>query len=188
MRPATINPLHEPSGDVAGALGLLGGIDDASLDVLEFIRAISHLYTSAGAGPVGKIVAMTGAKGGTGASTIAHNIAFSIARDLNIQTVIADMDLGFGTVGLDFNQDPAQGVAEAVFAPDRIDQNLVDRLLSKCGERLSILAAPAVLDRTYDFPETAFDFLIDILRATTPCARHSAQLDGVGKTIAHQRG
>ena len=112
---------------------------------------------------------MTGAKGGTGASTIAHNIAFPIARDLNIQTVIADMDLGFGTVGLDFNQDPAQGVAEAVFAPDRIDQNLVDRLLSKCGERLSILAAPAVLDRTYDFPETAFDSLLDILRATTPC-------------------
>ena len=79
------------------------------------------------------------------------------------------MDLGFGTAGLDFNQDPAQGIAEAVFAPDRIDQNLVDRLLSKCGEKLSILAAPAMLDRMYDFPETAFDSLIDILRATTPC-------------------
>lgn len=141
----------------------------APLDVLEFIRAISHLYTSAGAAPVGKIVAMTGTKGGTGASTIAHNIAFSIARDLTIQTVIADLDLGFGTVGLDFNQDPMQGVAEAVFAPDRIDQNLVDRLLSKRGERLSLLAAPAVLDRTYDFIETAFDPLIDILRTTTPC-------------------
>jgi pilus assembly protein CpaE len=148
------------------------GISDylvAPFSVLEFIRAISHLYTSAGAAPVGKIVAMTGAKGGIGASSIAHNIAFSIACDLDIQTVIADMDLGFGTAGLDFNQDPAQGSAEAVFAPDRIDQNLVDRLLSKCGEKLSILAAPATLDKMYDFPETAFDSLIDILRATTPC-------------------
>ncbi|HUZ91870.1 MAG TPA: CtpF protein [Methylocella sp.] len=141
----------------------------APFHVLDFIRAVSHLYTSAGATPVGKIVAITGAKGGTGASSIAHNIAFSIARDLDIQTVIVDMDLGFGTAGLDFNQDPAQGIAEAVFAPDRIDQNLVDRLLSKCGEKLSILAAPATLDRMYDFPETAFDSLIDILRATTPC-------------------
>jgi len=123
----------------------------------------------AGATPVGKIVAITGAKGGTGASSIAHNIAFSIARDLDIQTIVVDMDLGFGTAGLDFNQDPTQGIAEAVFAPDRIDQNLVDRLLSKCGEKLSILAAPATLDRMYDFPETAFDALIDILRATTPC-------------------
>ena len=41
----------------------------APFDVLDFIRAISHLYTSAGATPVGKIVAMTGAKGGTGASS-----------------------------------------------------------------------------------------------------------------------
>jgi pilus assembly protein CpaE len=136
--------------------------------VLEFIRAISHLYASAGATPIGKIVAITGAKGGTGASSIAHNIAFSIARDLDIQTVIVDMDLGFGTAGLDFNQDPAQGIADAAFAPDRIDQNLVDRLLAKCGEKLSILAAPATLDRTYDFSETTFDSLIDILRATTP--------------------
>ncbi len=141
----------------------------APFHVLDFIRAISHLYTSAGATPVGKIVAITGAKGGTGASSLAHNIAFSVARDLDIQTVAVDMDLGFGTAGLDFNQDPAQGIAEAVFAPDRIDQNLVDRLLSKCGEKLSILAAPAMLDRMYDFPETAFDSLIDILRATTPC-------------------
>ncbi len=148
------------------------GVSDylvAPLNVLDFIRAISHLYTNAGATPIGRIVAVTGARGGTVASTIAHNIAFSIARDLDIQTVIVDMDLGFGTAGLDFNQDPPQGIAEAVFAPDRLDQNLADRLLSKCGEKLSILAAPAMLDRTYDLPETAFDSLIDILRSTTPC-------------------
>jgi pilus assembly protein CpaE len=141
----------------------------APLDVIEFIRAVSKLYTVAGAPPVGKILAVTGAKGGTGASTIAHNIAFSAARDLDIQTVLVDMDLGFGTAGLDYNQDPPQGIAEAVFAPDRIDENLVDRLLTKCGEKLSILAAPATLDQTYDFAENAFDRLADILRATTPC-------------------
>jgi pilus assembly protein CpaE len=50
------------------------------------------------------------------------------------------MDLGFGTAGLDFNQDPPQGIAEAIFAPDRIDENFVDRLLTKCGEKLSILS------------------------------------------------
>lgn len=142
----------------------------APLDVVEFIRAISTLYAAAGAPAVGKLIAVTGAKGGTGASTIAHNIAFSAARDLDIQTVLVDMDLGFGTAGLDYNQDPPQGIAEAVFAPDRIDENLVDRLLTKCGEKLSILAAPATLDQTYDFAENAFDRLADILRATTPCA------------------
>jgi pilus assembly protein CpaE len=140
----------------------------APFGVLDFIKTISGLYTNAGAEPLGKIIAVTGVKGGVGASTIAHNIAWSIARDLQAQTVIVDMDLGFGTAGLDFNQDPPQGIAEAVFAPDRVDSNLVDRLLSKCSEKLSILAAPATLDRVYDFSDTAFDSLLDILRASTP--------------------
>jgi pilus assembly protein CpaE len=148
------------------------GVSDylvAPFTVLDFIRTISHLYTSAGADPVGKIVAFVGAKGGTGASTIAHNVAWSIPRELDIQTALVDLDLGFGTAGLDFNQDPPQGIADAVFAPDRVDSNLVDRLLSRCGDKLGLLAAPATLDRVYDFPETAFDAIIEILRASTPC-------------------
>ena len=83
-------------------------------------------------------------------------------------TIIADFDLAFGTAGLDYNQDPPQGVAEAVFAPERVDTVLVDRLLSKCGDNLSLLAAPATLDRVLDFAETSFDSLIDAMRASTP--------------------
>ena len=109
-----------------------------------------------------------GCKGRRGASCLAHNLAWAISRDLDAATAIVDLDLPFGTAGLDFNQDPPQGIAEAVFAPDRLDSNLVDRLLSKCSEKLSILAAPATVDRCYDFQETAFDALLDILRATTP--------------------
>ena len=137
--------------------------------VLDFIRALSHLYSDAAAEPLGRIVAVVGAKGGVGASTIAHNMGWAISRAQEITTVIADLDLGFGTAGLDFNQDPPSGIAEAVFAPDRLDANLLDRLLSKCSDKLSLLAAPATLDRQYDFTETAFDGILDILRATVPC-------------------
>jgi pilus assembly protein CpaE len=98
-----------------------------------------------------------------------HNLAWSISRGLSVATVLADLDLGFGTAGLDFNQDPPQGIAEAVFAPDRLDTNLLERLLSKCSDNLTLLAAPATLDRLYDFQETAFDPVLDILRSTTPC-------------------
>ena len=136
---------------------------------LQFVRVISRIYSSSTAEPLGKIVAVTGVKGGVGSSAVAHNLAFTIARDLHIQTVIVDMDLAFGTAGLDFNQDPPQGIAEAVFAPERLDSNLLDRLMSRCSDRLSLLAAPATLDRLYDFAETDFDHLIDLLRASTPC-------------------
>jgi pilus assembly protein CpaE len=136
--------------------------------VLDFVAAISELYATANAEPLGRIIAVFGAKGGVGASTIAHNIAWSISRGLDVATVVADLDLGFGTAGLDFNQDPPQGIAEAVFAPDRLDGNVIDRLLSKCSEKLSLLAAPATLDRLYDFDETTFDAVIDVLRSTVP--------------------
>ncbi len=140
----------------------------APMGVLDFVRAGSHLFAMPGASPLGRTVAVIGAKGGVGSSTIAHNIAWSIAQNLSTQTVIVDLDIAFGTAGLDFNQDPPQGVAEAVFAPDRLDANLVDRLLSKCSDHLSLLAAPAMLDRTTDLTETALDGLIDILRSSIP--------------------
>lgn len=141
----------------------------APIDPLGFIRSISELYSSPGAEPVGRTIAVVGTKGGVGASTIAHNLGWAIARGLSTATVIADLDLPFGTAGLDFNQDPPQGIAEAVFSPERLDANFMDRLLSKCSDQLSILAAPATLDRLYDFSETSFDSVVDILRAATPC-------------------
>ena len=136
--------------------------------VVDFVGAISHLFRGPNAKPVGRVVSFVGAKGGVGASTVAHNVAWHLATSLEMATIIADFDLGFGTAGLDFNQDPPQGVAEAVFAPERVDANLVDRLLSKCGDNLSLLAAPAMLDRLYDFGETAFDSLVDTMRASSP--------------------
>jgi len=135
---------------------------------IDFVHAVSGLFRAPGAKPVGRVLSVVGAKGGVGSSTIAHNLAWHLATGLELGTIIADLDLGFGTAGLDFNQDPLQGVAEAVFAPERVDATLVDRLLAKCGENLNLLAAPATLDRPYDFSETSFDALLDTLRASTP--------------------
>ena len=89
-----------------------------------------------------------------------------------------DLDLAFGTAGLDFNQDPPQGIAEAVFSPDRIDTAFVDRLLSKCTDHLSLLAAPATLDRVYDFGADAFEAIFDSLRATVPASCSMCRISG----------
>src|ERR1700680_4477632 len=148
------------------------GVSDyliSPIGTLQGVRAVCGLFSAPDAKPVGRIVAVVGAKGGVGASTVAHNIAFSLARDQKLDAVVTDLDLAFGTAGLDFNQDPPQGIAEAVFSPDRIDTAFVDRLLAKCTDHLSLLAAPATLDRVYDFGADAFDSIYDSLRATVPC-------------------
>ena len=136
---------------------------------IDIVRSVCGLFSAPEAKAVGRVIAIAGAKGGVGASAIAHNVAWAIARDLALDSVVADLDLAFGTAGLDFNQDPSQGIADAVFSPDRIDTAFVDRLLSKCTDHLSLLAAPATLDRIYDFGTEAFDSTLDTLRATMPC-------------------
>ena len=148
------------------------GVSDyviAPINPLDIVRSICGLFSSPEAKAVGRIIAIVGAKGGVGASTIAHNVAWAIARDLALDSVVADLDLAFGTAGLDYNQDPPQGIADAVFSPDRVDTAFIDRLLSKCTDHLNLLAAPATLDRVYDFGADAFDAIFDTLRLTTPC-------------------
>ena len=139
------------------------------VDALDVVRSICGLFSALEAKAIGRIIAIVGAKGGVGASTVAHNVAWAIARDVGLDSVVADLDLAFGTAGLDYNQDPSQGIADAVFSPDRVDTAFVDRLLSKCTDHLSLLAAPATLERVYDFGAEAFDSIFDTLRTTVPC-------------------
>jgi pilus assembly protein CpaE len=148
------------------------GVSDyliAPIGTIDVVRSVCGLFATPDAKPVGRVIAVVGAKGGVGASTVAHNVAWAIARDLALDSVVTDLDLAFGTAGLDYNQDPPQGIADAVFSPDRIDTAFVDRLLSKCTDHLSLLAAPATLDRVYDFGAEAFDSIFDSLRASIPC-------------------
>jgi pilus assembly protein CpaE len=148
------------------------GVSDymiAPIKPLDVVRSICGLFSAPDAKPVGRVIAVVGAKGGVGASTVAHNVGWAIARDLALDSVVTDLDLAFGTAGLDYNQDPPQGIADAVFSPDRVDTAFIDRLLSKCADHLSLLAAPATLDRVYDFGVDAFDPVFDSLRATVPC-------------------
>ncbi|CAM5220278.1 Pilus assembly protein CpaE OS=Bosea thiooxidans OX=53254 GN=SAMN05660750_02682 PE=4 SV=1 [Bosea thiooxidans] len=141
----------------------------APLGTLDLLRSLSELYVAPDARNLGRVIAVMGAKGGVGASTVAHNVSWAIARHLDASTVIVDLDIAYGTAGLNFNQDPPQGIAEAVFAPERLDSNLLDRLLSRCSDNLALLAAPAVLDRTVDLDEDALEQLLDLLRASVPC-------------------
>jgi pilus assembly protein CpaE len=139
------------------------------VDTLDVVRAICGLFSAAEAVTVGRVVAIVGAKGGVGASTVAHNVAWAISRDVALDSVVIDLDLAFGTAGLDFNKDPLQGIANAVFSGERPDTAFIERLLAKCTDHLSLLAAPATLENVYDFGDQAFDAIFDTLRMTTPC-------------------
>lgn len=139
----------------------------ASTPVL--VNAISELFAGEGAAPIGRTIAFVGAKGGSGASTIAHNTAWAIARAIRQDVLVLDLDLPFGTVGLDFNQDPPQGMGDAVFANEKMDAVMLDRLMSKAAAHVNLLTAPATLDRTYDLSERSFEQIIELSQKQVPC-------------------
>lgn len=136
--------------------------------VAQVIESISNIYTDPETGPVGQVIAFIGAKGGSGSSTVCHNTAFAIAGALKNDVVIADLDLPFGTAGLDFNQDPLQGIADALASPERLDELLLDRLLSRCSDHLSLFAAPGALDKPYDVDASACETVLDVVRENFP--------------------
>jgi pilus assembly protein CpaE len=140
----------------------------APIDLSDVIGVIGGLYVDPEAKPLGNSIAFIGAKGGVGASTIAHNVGWAISALFKNEVVIADMDLPYGTASINFDQDPAQGIAEAVFSPERIDDIYLDRLLAQCAENLSLLAAPSTLDRAFDFRDDSFAHLIDVAQRSVP--------------------
>ncbi|MBA3448535.1 MAG: AAA family ATPase [Pseudaminobacter sp.] len=140
----------------------------APISMADIVGVISSIFVDPEAEPIGKSIAFIGAKGGAGSSTIAHNVAWSMSNLFGSEVVVADMDLAFGTANMNFDQDPAQGIAEAVFSPERIDEVYLDRLLAQCAEKLSLLAAPSTLDRVYDFDADAFTQIIDIAQRSAP--------------------
>lgn len=140
------------------------------LSPLQVIRAVGALYADPSAPFVGRQIAFVGAKGGVGASTLAHNFAWAMAEKMQTATVLVDLDLAFGTAGLDFNQDPLQGVLDALSQPDRLDPVLMDRMMVRCGDRLSLFAAPASLDDDYEFDADTYEEVTQKIRGAAPFA------------------
>lgn len=140
----------------------------APIQPMSVMESISNLYNDPDAEPVGHIYAFIGAKGGVGSSTVCHNVSWALSEVLKSNVVVADLDMAFGTTGLDFNQDPVQGIAEALSSPERLDEVLLDRLLTKCSEHLSIFAAPVMLDRDYDLSAEACEMVLDVVRLNVP--------------------
>ncbi len=135
---------------------------------LGLIKTIGGLFNDPDTPFVGRAIAFVGARGGAGSSSIAHNFAYNLSMQMQANTVIVDYDLPFGTAGLDFNQDPLQGMADALNEPDRLDSVLLDRMLAKCGERLSLFSAPAALDQDYVTDAEAYEEVTRKIRSAAP--------------------
>jgi pilus assembly protein CpaE len=99
----------------------------------------------------GRVISVSGVRGGVGCSTIAANLAWLIGTELRRHTVLLDADLHTGPAALALNVQPNTGLRTALEVPDRVDQLLIERATQPAGERLHVLAAAEPLDSIADY-------------------------------------
>lgn len=140
----------------------------APVTSFAFIELVAGLFNDPKAAPLGRIISFVGAKGGVGSSTIAHNIGWALAQRQNIDTIITDLDLAFGTAALNFNQDGSGGILDALGQPDRVDSTLIERLMTKLGSKLSLLNGPNSVDRDVTIEAHAVETILNVVRLSAP--------------------
>ena len=141
----------------------------APLHQMQIIETIATLFQNPKSAPLGRVIAFVGAKGGVGSSTVAHNVAWMMSKRYATETVITDLDLAFGTAGLNFNQEVSNGIYDALGQPDRLDSTLIERLLTKLGDKLSLLSGPGGVDRDINVEAHAIETILTAMRSSVPC-------------------
>jgi pilus assembly protein CpaE len=118
--------------------------------------AISH--------KLAKMIAIVGARGGVGTTTIAINLAWYLAERQKRRTLLLDLDLYNGDCALALNLQPTAGLREALANPLRIDGVFLERAMGVYGERLFVLSAEEPLLSDMEFRDQAVEALVGVLR------------------------
>jgi pilus assembly protein CpaE len=139
-------------------------------------EAMAAALTRAGPGPqgepapkMGRLIAVIGARGGVGATTVATNLAWTLAHEHNMRVALVDLDLFFGTCGLALDLELGRGFREALENPARIDSLFIERAMVREGENLFVLSTEEALDGAFSFDPSALTSLIESLRRDFQC-------------------
>ncbi|MGH6718799.1 MAG: AAA family ATPase [Alphaproteobacteria bacterium] len=132
------------------------------------IESVGAIFENPDNPPMGRVISFIGAVGGSGSSTIAHNIAWFLGNTFRDDVIVVDLDIAFGTAALDFNLQPSQTVLQALADPGRLDEQLFERMLVKHDDYVGVLAAPAALDVDASIDIEVLDQVVQFVRRQAP--------------------
>lgn len=90
----------------------------------------------------GKIISIFSTKGGVGKSFIATNLAVGLAETDKKRSILMDLDLNFGDVGVMLQLNPKRTVFDLLSVMDRLDSEMLSSFLTKHQSGLEVLLAP----------------------------------------------
>lgn len=120
------------------------------VEARELEEALRRTAKKLGRGPAaasgsgGRVIAFVGAKGGTGATTTAVNAAVHARKVTGRRTLLLDLDLELGSAGVLMGVSPRYSILDLVDNLHRLDESLLESLITEHESGLHVVPAPAV--------------------------------------------
>ncbi len=112
----------------------------------------------------GRIITIMSAKGGSGKTVLATNMALLLNRVPDKKVVLVDADLQFGDVCLVLQLEPRFTMVNAAHELYHLDAELIDSLLTEHPSGLKVLAAPLEPAFADDITTAGLMQMLDILK------------------------
>jgi pilus assembly protein CpaE len=112
----------------------------------------------------GRLIAVTGPRGGTGTSTVAANLAWVVGHDLHRHALLLDSDLHTGTGALCLDAERGVGLMTALETPERVDGMLIERLALPVTDRVHLISGLEPLGRDISYSSASGATLVQLLR------------------------
>ncbi|MFO7298913.1 MAG: AAA family ATPase, partial [Actinomycetes bacterium] len=167
---------HEVTADLLRR-GMRAGISDViemPLDeskieaaVEQFAHDVLTRRTPSASAPrseKGRIITVMSAKGGSGKTVLATNVALLLQRIPDKKVVLVDADLQFGDVCLVLQLEPRFTMVNAAHELYHLDAELLDSLLTEHPSGLKVLAAPLEPAFADDITTAGLMQMLDILK------------------------
>ena len=122
--------------------------DEEIVEALEKLKEKKISQVSKDSLKIGKIINVMGSKGGVGVTTVAVNLAVSLAEEKNIQSVaLIDMNLLFGDIPLFLNMEPKYNWSDITKNITRLDTTFLNSILSTDSSGVCVIPSPSYLSK-----------------------------------------
>ena len=134
------------------------------VDPAHLLEAMLGVCATSDKSRQARLISFIGASGGAGSSTVAMNVAWQLSKIYNDEVLLVDLDLAFGTVGLDFNLESPQTTAQALAQAERLDDQMLERFVAKHSDDLALLTSPGDCEGPAEMDIATLDLMIRVLR------------------------
>lgn len=115
--------------------------ESAQMEAAAAIRRLREPEQGASQQEIGRVIAFSSAKPGSGATTLAIQTAFAIRRATGKKVLLADLDLLNGSAAFSLRLSPTYSILDALERSDQLDPALWNSLVVGSGG-VDVLAAP----------------------------------------------